>query len=61
MLQGSIVYCISICTRGNRGYSVTDDFWDVKFDIHKKLNDQLKSSGVVIPFPQRDVHIYEEK
>ena len=37
------------------------DFWDVKFDIHKKLNDQLKSAGVTIPFPQRDVHIYEEK
>ena len=37
------------------------DFWDVKFDIHKQLNDQLKSAGVTIPFPQRDVHIYEEK
>lgn len=37
------------------------DYWSVKFDINKKIHDEFKKNNIAIPFPQRDVHIYEEK
>ena len=37
------------------------DFWDVLFDINKSIYEEFKSQGIAIPFPQRDVHIYNEK
>ena len=37
------------------------DYWDLMFDINKAIRDEFKNQGVTIPFPQRDVHIYEEK
>lgn len=35
------------------------DYWTVMFDINKKIWDEFKAKGVTIPFPQRDVHIYQ--
>ncbi len=37
------------------------DYWDLMFDINKSMRDEFQKQGIVIPFPQRDVHIYEEK
>ena len=37
------------------------NYWDVMFDINKKIYEEFKKSDITIPFPQRDVHIYEEK
>ena len=37
------------------------DYWDAMFDINKKINDAFRKENVTIPFPQRDVHIYENK
>jgi small conductance mechanosensitive channel len=37
------------------------DYWDVYFDTLEKGKVELEKSGLTIPFPQRDVHIYEEK
>ena len=37
------------------------DYWALLFSINKKINEQFKTVGIVIPFPQRDVHLYEEK
>lgn len=37
------------------------DYWGVYFDVLEKGKEALEAAGLTIPFPQRDVHIYEEK
>jgi len=37
------------------------DYWNVFFDLNKLLKPTLDAAGVSIPFPQRDVHIFNEK
>ncbi len=37
------------------------DYWDVYFDTLEKGKIELEKSGITIPFPQSDVHLYEEK
>jgi len=37
------------------------DYWDVMFSINQKIFDEFKKGKIEIPFPQRDVHIYQEK
>ena len=37
------------------------DYWQVYFDITEAAKVSLESSGVTIPFPQRDIHLYEHK
>jgi small conductance mechanosensitive channel len=39
----------------------TADYWDVYFDTLENLKKRFDSEGITIPFPQRDVHLYEEK
>ena len=39
----------------------TDDYWDVHWDITREVKMRFDAEGIGIPFPQRDVHIYEEK
>ena len=38
-----------------------DDYWDVYFDTNEAIKKALDEAGISIPFPQRDVHIYEHK
>jgi len=37
------------------------DYWDLMFDVNKSIYDTFKKNSVTIPFPQRDVHLYNEK
>jgi small conductance mechanosensitive channel len=37
------------------------DYWAVHFDTLEKGKLALEKSGITIPFPQSDVHIYQEK
>ena len=34
----------------------TADYWGVRWDITKKLKEQLEADGISIPFPQQTVH-----
>ena len=37
------------------------DYWNLLFDLNKAVKQRLDAEGISIPFPQRDVHLYEEK
>jgi len=37
------------------------DYWDVYFSVTEKSKSALDAAGIEIPFPQRDVHLYEHK
>ncbi len=37
------------------------DYWDVYFSILEEGKVALEAAGITIPFPQRDVHMYNEK
>jgi len=43
-----------------RPWSKTGDYWDVYWDIHKTVKQRFDAEGISIPFPQRDVHLYQE-
>ncbi len=37
----------------------TDDYWSVYFDLKEKVKLAFDDNGITIPFPQRDVHVYQ--
>ncbi|MEQ8289788.1 MAG: mechanosensitive ion channel [Gammaproteobacteria bacterium] len=37
------------------------DFWPVKFDFTEKVKTTFDQEGISIPFPQRDMHVYNEE
>ncbi len=37
------------------------DYWDVYFDTTEAIKKRFDEEGITIPFPQRDVHMYEHK
>jgi small conductance mechanosensitive channel len=36
------------------------DYWAVKFDFTKAVKEKFDAEGVSIPFPQRDIHLFQE-
>lgn len=42
-----------------RAFVKTDDYWGYFFDIHEQGKLALEAAGCSIPFPQRDVHLYQ--
>jgi small-conductance mechanosensitive channel len=40
-----------------RCYTESDDWLFILSDLHVKVNDAINEAGIVIPFPQRDLHI----
>jgi small conductance mechanosensitive channel len=38
-----------------------DDYWGVVFDVTEAVKKRFDAEGIGIPFPQRDVHLYEHK
>jgi small conductance mechanosensitive channel len=44
-----------------RPWVKTSDYWAVYFDITEKVKLTFDAEGISIPFPQRDVHLYEKK
>jgi len=43
-----------------RPWSKTSDYWDVYWDVTREVKRRFDEEGVSIPFPQRDVHIYQD-
>jgi small conductance mechanosensitive channel len=44
-----------------RPWVLTGDYWTVYFGLTEKIKKRFDQEGIKIPFPQRDVHIYEHK
>ena len=42
-----------------RPWCQTEDYWRVYWDITKQVKLAFDASGISIPFPQRDVHLYQ--
>lgn len=37
------------------------DYWDIFFGLREDIKKALDANSITIPFPQRDVHLYEHK
>jgi len=37
------------------------DYWNVYFDLTENVKKRFDAEGITIPFPQRDIHVYEHK
>ena len=44
-----------------RCWAHVDNFWPAYWDINKKVKHEIEAAGLSIPFPQRDVHIYNHQ
>ncbi len=42
-----------------RMWTSRDDFWNVHFDTMEAVKKRFDAEGIEIPFPQRDVHLFE--
>ena len=43
-----------------RPWVKTGDYWGVYFALHENIKLALDANGISIPFPQQDVHMYQE-
>ena len=44
-----------------RAWTTAGDYWSFYFDTTEKVKKQFDAERISIPFPQRDVHVYEHK
>ena len=44
-----------------RPWVKTDDYWKVYYDLTEKIKLTFDQEGISIPFPQQDVHLFQEK
>ncbi|MCK5355498.1 MAG: mechanosensitive ion channel family protein, partial [Methyloprofundus sp.] len=43
-----------------RPWVKSQDYWDVHWDITRQVKERFDAEGISIPFPQRDVHVFQE-
>lgn len=41
-----------------RGWAASGDFWNARWDVTRRLKEELEAAGCSIPYPQRDVHMF---
>ncbi len=44
-----------------RVWAKAEDYWGIYFDMQENVKLTFDKEGISIPFPQRDVHLYQEK
>jgi small conductance mechanosensitive channel len=44
-----------------RPWVKVEDYWDLYFDLQEQIKVRFDEENVTIPFPQRDVHLFENK
>jgi small conductance mechanosensitive channel len=40
-----------------RPWCTASHYWDLRFDLQRKIKEDLESAGCSIPYPQRDLHV----
>jgi len=43
-----------------RPWVKTSDYWGMYFDTHQKVKETFDAEGISIPFPQRDIHMFQD-
>lgn len=43
-----------------RPWTAKENYWDLKFDITKRIKERYDEAGLNIPYPQRDVHVFQQ-
>ncbi len=44
-----------------RPWCSKDDYWPLRFDLTRRLKEELEAAGCSIPFPQHDVHVINDQ
>lgn len=44
-----------------RPWTERDNVWPLRYDITKKVKERFDENDISIPFPQRDIHLFQEK
>ncbi|ROL61555.1 mechanosensitive ion channel family protein, partial [Bacteroidetes/Chlorobi group bacterium ChocPot_Mid] len=42
-----------------RVWCKSEDYWNINFDFNERVKREFDVNGISIPFPQRDIHIYQ--
>ena len=42
-----------------RPWCAKGDYWPLRFDLTRRLKDELEAAGCSIPYPQQDVHLHQ--
>jgi small conductance mechanosensitive channel len=42
-----------------RPWCKKEDYWGLRFDLHRKFKEELEAAGCSIPYPQSDVHMHQ--
>jgi small conductance mechanosensitive channel len=43
-----------------RPWCTKEDYWTVRWDLTRTIKERLEAAGCSIPFPQRDLHVFQE-
>ncbi len=46
---------------GVRPFVKLEDYWNMQFDLRERIKARFDEAGITIPFPQRDIHLIQEK
>ena len=44
-----------------RPWVKAEDYWDVRFDLTRKVKEQFDDASIEIPFPQQTVHLMQDE
>jgi small conductance mechanosensitive channel len=42
-----------------RVWTTAEDFWQTNWDLTRRIKDDLEAAGCSIPYPQRDLHLFD--
>ena len=42
-----------------RPWCTKEDYWPLRWDLQRAFKEQLEAAGCSIPYPQADVHLYQ--
>ncbi len=42
-----------------RPWCKSEDYWGLRFDLTRRIKEELESAGCSIPFPQSDIHLHQ--